>query len=61
VNTRFSCLFVLLIVCSLFVFAFSGPKRPMGFEDIVGLKRASDVQISPDGRRVAFLLTAWDR
>jgi dipeptidyl aminopeptidase/acylaminoacyl peptidase len=61
VNTRFSCLFVLLIACSLFVFATSAPKRPMDFEDIVGLNRASDVQISPDGRRVAFVLTKWDR
>jgi dipeptidyl aminopeptidase/acylaminoacyl peptidase len=33
----------------------------MEFEDIVGLKRASDAQISPDGRRVAFVLTSWDR
>ncbi|MBO0720474.1 MAG: PD40 domain-containing protein, partial [Blastocatellia bacterium] len=33
----------------------------MTFEDAVGLKRASDVQISPDGRRVAFVLTSWDR
>jgi dipeptidyl aminopeptidase/acylaminoacyl peptidase len=33
----------------------------MAFEDVVGLKRASDVQISPDGRRVAFVQTLWDR
>lgn len=33
----------------------------MEFEDIVGLKRASDAQISPDGRRIAFVLTSWDR
>lgn len=33
----------------------------MEFEDLVGLKRASDAQISPDGRRVAFVLTSWDR
>jgi Tol biopolymer transport system component len=52
---------VLLIACSLFVLAATGAKRSMTAEDVVGLKRASDVQISPDGHRVAFVLTSWDR
>ena len=32
----------------------------MTFEDIVALNRASDAQISPDGRQVLFVLTSWD-
>ncbi len=36
-------------------------KRPMTPEDVVALNRASDPQISYDSRRVAFVLTAWDR
>ncbi|MBO0798172.1 MAG: S9 family peptidase [Blastocatellia bacterium] len=52
---------VSLIACSLFALASSGHKHAMTFEDVVGLRRASEVQISPDGRRVAFVLTAWDR
>ncbi|MCI0336943.1 MAG: S9 family peptidase [Acidobacteria bacterium] len=33
----------------------------MTVEDVVGLNRASDAQISPDGRRVSFVVTSWDR
>ncbi len=36
-------------------------KRPMTPEDVVSLNRASDPQISFDSRRVAFVVTAWDR
>ncbi|MFN8000486.1 MAG: S9 family peptidase [Acidobacteriota bacterium] len=37
------------------------PKRPMTVDDVVALNRASDVQISQDGRRVAFVVTSWDK
>lgn len=30
-------------------------------EDVVALNRASDAQISPDARRVAFVVNSWDR
>jgi dipeptidyl aminopeptidase/acylaminoacyl peptidase len=33
----------------------------MAPEDVVSLNRATDVQISPDGRRVAFVQSSWDR
>jgi len=36
-------------------------KRPMTPEDVVGLNRASDAQIALDGRRIAFVVTSWDR
>jgi dipeptidyl aminopeptidase/acylaminoacyl peptidase len=41
--------------------ALSQSKRAMTPEDIVSLSRASDAQISPDGRRIAFVRTSWDR
>ncbi len=36
-------------------------KRPMTPEDIVALNRASDAQIALDGRRIAFVVSSWDR
>ena len=36
-------------------------KRPLTPEDIVGLTRASDAQISFDGRRVVYVQTRWER
>ncbi|HKQ79674.1 MAG TPA: S9 family peptidase [Blastocatellia bacterium] len=30
-------------------------------EDVISLNRASDVQLSPDGRRVSFVVDSWDR
>jgi dipeptidyl aminopeptidase/acylaminoacyl peptidase len=36
-------------------------KRPMIPEDIISLNRASDAQMSPDARRVAFVAGSWDR
>jgi dipeptidyl aminopeptidase/acylaminoacyl peptidase len=36
-------------------------KRPMTPEDVLSLNRASDPQMSPDARRVAFVVNTWDR
>src|SRR5215468_11644181 len=36
-------------------------KRTMTPEDVVSLNRASDAQMSPDARRVAFVVSSWDR
>ena len=52
-----STLFLLLLTFPL----FAQPKRPMAPEDVVGLNRASDAQLAPDARRVAFVVTAWER
>jgi dipeptidyl aminopeptidase/acylaminoacyl peptidase len=35
--------------------------RPVTYEDIVGLRRPSDPQLSPGGERVAFVVTEWNR
>ncbi len=45
----------------LVVAASAQAKRPMTPEDVVSLNRASDAQVSPDARRVAFVVTSWDR
>lgn len=41
--------------------AYAQTRRTMTPEDVVGLNRASDAQISPDSRRVAFVVTSWER
>jgi dipeptidyl aminopeptidase/acylaminoacyl peptidase len=33
----------------------------MTIEDVIALNRAGDARISPDGRRVAFVVASWDR
>ncbi len=40
---------------------FGQTKRTLSFDDVIGLNRASDVQIAPDSRRVSFVITSWDR
>ncbi len=55
-----------LFLFSSLVLAFSiavtaQTKRAMTPEDVVSLNRASDAQIAYDGRRVAFVVTSWDR
>ncbi len=59
-NTRiiFSVVFVLLLVVAA---VSAQPKRPMTVEDVLSLNRGSDAQMSPDARRVAFVVTSLDR
>lgn len=58
-SLRFSLITALLLTGSLQ--AWAQARRAMTPEDVVALKRASDPQISPDSRRVAFVVTTWDR
>jgi dipeptidyl aminopeptidase/acylaminoacyl peptidase len=52
---------------ALFVAALLGPaayaqaKRPMTFDDLMAIKRIGDAQISPDGSRVAYVVTDVDK
>ncbi|MEP7339776.1 MAG: S9 family peptidase [Acidobacteriota bacterium] len=53
-----------LALSFLLVFVVAVPaqtKRPMTPEDVIALNRASDAQIAFDSRRVAFVVTSWDR
>jgi dipeptidyl aminopeptidase/acylaminoacyl peptidase len=52
-----------LLVCLLFIIpAFAGApkKRPMTIDDLFRFKRVSDPQISPDGKRVVYVITTVD-
>lgn len=52
-------LFLVLVVFSLTVFGQS--KRPMTFDDLISMKRVGDVQISPDGKWVAYVVNVIDK
>src|SRR5215831_7444816 len=52
---------VFFVPLFLVVAARAQAKRPMTPEDVVSLNRASDAQMSPDARRVAFVVSSWDR
>src|SRR5262249_47488259 len=52
---------VVLVLLFLGAAAPAQTKRPMTPEDVVSLNRASDAQLSPDARRVAFVASSWDR
>jgi Tol biopolymer transport system component len=51
----------LSLALALSVAVSAQTKRPMTPEDVVSLNRASDAQIAYDGRRVAFVVSSWDR
>src|SRR5215475_6029524 len=54
-------LFVFFVQFFFVVAAYAQAKRPMTPEDVVSLNRASDAQMWPDARRVAFVVSSWDR
>lgn len=41
--------------------ALSADKRPLAFDDFIKIQRLSDPQISPDGKTIAFVVTAMDK
>jgi len=41
--------------------AYAQTKRPMTFDDLMAIKRIGDAQISPDGSRVAYVITDVDK
>ena len=53
--------FTLSLVLLSVVSASAQTKRAMTPDDVVALNRASDAQIAMDSRRVAFVVTSWDR
>ncbi len=56
-STRLLC--VLFVLCVATLLSAQG-KRGMTLDDVYALKQVSDPQISPDGRRVAYVVAAAD-
>ena len=46
---------------SLFAGSAAAAGRPMRIEDVLGMRRPSDPQLSPDGTRAAFEAREWNR
>lgn len=55
-----SCFLSILFFLSASLLLHSAEDRPLTFDDFIQIKRLSDIQISPDGDFVAFVLTAMD-
>jgi dipeptidyl aminopeptidase/acylaminoacyl peptidase len=59
---RFFMLSVLLVLLSfvLVITGFSAVKHAITFDDFIKIKRVSDLQISPKGDKIAFVVTEMD-
>lgn len=51
----------LFLVAALAWPVAAAEKRPVSFEDIMGLRDLDDAVVSPDGQRVLFTVTEWER
>ena len=49
-----------IFLAALLASVSSGQKRPFTIEDLYRLKSVSDPRISPDGERIAFVVTGYD-
>jgi len=60
---RFACAIV-LGACVLAPLASPGQtpaRKPIAFDDFLGLRRVTDLQLSPDGSTIAFVVTVMDK
>jgi dipeptidyl aminopeptidase/acylaminoacyl peptidase len=54
-------------IVTLFIFfcftiiAFAQSHQPLTFDDLIGMHRIGDLQISPDGKTIAFVITTFDK
>jgi len=60
-KNMYSALSIVLVLLFTAAAVPAQAKRAMAPEDVVSLNRASDAQMSPDARRVAFVVSSWDR
>lgn len=59
---RINLIFALVtLAVAGFITGSAQSRRAMTPEDVVSMNRASDTQISPDARRVAFVVSSWDK
>ncbi|MBK6797975.1 MAG: PD40 domain-containing protein [Acidobacteria bacterium] len=59
--SRIKFIGLLFFIVAAFAVAGAQSKRALDFEDVISLNRPGEVEISPDGRRVVFVVTSWDR
>jgi len=52
------CLFIIFLLCNT---GFTQEKLPLTFDTFIKIKRIGDPQVSPDGKQIAFVLTAIDK
>ena len=52
--------FLAVVSLSFCIGVFAQQKRAMTFEDVLAIKSVSDVQVSPDGKWVAYVVTSVD-
>jgi dipeptidyl aminopeptidase/acylaminoacyl peptidase len=52
---------VIVAICFVSVIVCSQAKRPIGFDDLISFGRVTDPRISPNGDRVAFVVTYHDK
>ena len=57
----FGILFAFLVILSLTTALPSSDSRAITFDDFIQIKRLSDPQISPQGDKIAFVITAMDK
>ncbi len=60
-KVSFNLALSLFVAALLSLSAFAQTKRPMTFDDLMAVKRLSDAQVSPDGSRVAYVVTDVDK
>jgi dipeptidyl aminopeptidase/acylaminoacyl peptidase len=51
----------LFVAALLSLAAYAQTKRPMTFDDLMAVKRIGEAQVSPDGSRVAYVVTEVDK
>jgi len=50
-----------ILLAGLAIAVFGQAKRPMTFDDLIGMKRVGDPQISPDGSQIAYVVNVVDK
>ncbi len=50
-----------LLVLALALTAFAQSKRPLAFDDLIGMKRVADAQISPDGSKITYVVNVVNK
>src|SRR5581483_2542087 len=55
---KLSCLLVIVATVSV---SQAQSRRPMAFDDLIGMKRVADAQISPDARQVAYVVNVINK